>query len=65
MKRFLYLKDLVKEVIQSNRLVPVILPETSVPQVGKIHGLAAGLSRQRSGSEVVSFPRRLERENTF
>ncbi|NLX92103.1 MAG: ATP-dependent protease, Lon family [Firmicutes bacterium] len=50
-------EELVKEVIRSNRLVPAVLPETSVPQVGKIHGLAAaGYLGSILEIEVVSFP---------
>jgi len=50
-------EELAKEVIQSNRLVPTILPETSVPQVGKVHGLAvAGYLGSVLEIEVVSFP---------
>lgn len=49
-------EELAKEVIRSNRLVPAILPETSVPQVGKIHGLAAaGYLGSVLEIEVVSF----------
>ena len=50
-------EDLVKEVIQSNRLVPAILPETSIPQIGRVYGLAAsGYLGSVLEIEVVSFP---------
>ncbi len=50
-------EELAKEVVQSNRLAPTILPETSVPQVGKVHGLAvAGYLGSVLEIEVVSFP---------
>ncbi len=56
-EKILISTELAKEVIQSNRLVPANLPETAVPQVGKIHGLAAaGYLGSVLEIEAVSFP---------
>jgi len=56
-KKIFISEELAREVIQSNRLVPAVLPETSVPQIGKIHGLAAaGYLGSVLEIEVVSFP---------
>lgn len=56
-KKIVITEELAKEVIQSNRLVPGILPETTIPQIGKVHGLAAsGYLGSVLEIEVVSFP---------